>query len=76
MTTILKLPKLLLSEFSASLEVLGLSEHMVAARGFARDGVSASELYMLMRGNFPKPVIAALIAEAHEQQQSELPVIR
>ena len=65
----------ILGDFAASLEAMGLSEHMQAARGFARDGVSADELFMLMRGNFPKPVIAALIVEARDAASHRVPVI-
>ena len=66
----------ILANFAASLAAMGLSEHMQAARDFARDGVSADELYKLMRGNFPKPVIAALIVEAYHDRQQAEPVIR
>ena len=66
----------MLAEFAASLAAMGLSEHMQAARDFARDGVSADELYKLMRGNFPKPIIFALIGEAWAAKQKAEPVIR
>ena len=66
----------ILADFAASLAAMGLSEHLKTARDFARDGVSADELYNLMRGNFPKPVIFALIGEAWAAKQKAEPVIR
>ena len=66
----------ILGEFAVALAAMGLSEHLETARDFARDGVSADELYKLMRGNFPKPVIFALIGEAWAAKQKAEPVIR
>ena len=66
----------LLAQFEAELVAVGLDEQLAVARELVAKGAGADEVYLLMRGGFPKSVITALLAERHAKQQPQEPVIR
>lgn len=53
-----------LRRFEVGLKRAGLEDHLRFARALAAKGTAPDEIAMLMRGNFSKEIIEALLAEA------------
>jgi len=58
-----------LADLEATLNTAGLGEHLKFAREMAAKGVPADELEAMMRGNFSRATIDALIIEATVQRR-------
>ena len=65
-----------LAAFEQALQDLGCEAQLAAARDLIVLGVDAKTLVMMMRGNFPDDVIAALYEEARYKWAQCEPVIR